>query len=57
MYARRYGKEAAKDKPNYRYYYHFVVRKNTDMYYMNVYCNSDDAEKVFSVCVENINEL
>ena len=22
MYARRYGKEAAKDKPNYRYYYH-----------------------------------
>lgn len=56
-YARWYGEEAAEDKPNYRYFYRLVIRKNNDLHYWDVFCNTDDAQKVFSLCVENINSL
>lgn len=56
-YAFIYGEDAAKGKPNYRYYYQFWVRKDSDTYFMRIFCNTEDAEKVFSVCVERLNEL
>ncbi|MBO5097009.1 MAG: hypothetical protein J6B96_01690 [Agathobacter sp.] len=56
-YADINGEDAAKGKPNYRYHYRFVVRNNNDIYSMEAFCNTDDAEKVFSVCVENMNNV
>ena len=56
-YADVHGDEAAKGKPNYRYHYRFLVRKDNDIYSMEAFCNTDDAKKVFSICVENINKL
>ena len=56
-YADIFGDDAAKGKPNYRYYHRFWLRKNTDTYYMEVFCNTGDAEAVFSACVEKLNDL
>ena len=56
LYADRYGDEAAKGKPNYRYRYEFWVVKNNDCYLMSVYCNNDNANTVFSACIESMDE-
>ena len=56
-YADVKGDDAAKGKPNYRYHYRFLILKNNDLYSVEMFCNTDDAEKVFYVCVENINKL
>ena len=57
QYADIKGDDEAEGKPNYRYHYRFLIRKNNDLYAMEMFCNNDDAEKVLSVCVEKMNEL
>lgn len=56
MYADWYGDDAAKGKPNYRYHHRFWLRKNTDAYFMDVFCNTDDAEAVFSACIDSMDK-
>ena len=55
-YARMYGDDAAKGKPNYRYFYMFQIIKNNDSYLMRVFCNTDDVNTVFSACVESMDK-
>ena len=56
MYALYYGHDAAKNKPNYRYLYEFWIIKNNDSYYMRVFCNNDNANTVFSACIDSMDK-
>lgn len=55
LYEKRYGEEAAKDKPNYRNYFTFTLRKNDAMYDFSVYCNNDDLELAFAEAIRYFN--
>ena len=56
LYADWYGDEEAKGKPNYRYRYEFWVVKNNDCYFLRVFCNNDDANTVFSACIDSMDK-
>ena len=55
-YADWYGDEAAKGKPNYRYFYQFQIIKNNDSYLMSVFCNTDDFNTIFSACIDSMDK-
>lgn len=55
-YADVHGDEAAKGKPNYRYHYRFLIRKDNDLYSMEAFCNNDDARTVFSACIDSMDK-
>lgn len=54
-YARTFGKDAAKGKPNYRNHFHFVIRKGEKLFGIHVFCNKRNAEKALSEAITGIN--
>ena len=56
-YATRNGRESAKGKPNFRNYFCFTVGKDNGLYYLQIYCNTDDAERALKQAIDYINTI
>ena len=57
VYATRNGRAAAKDKPNYRNFFCFTIGKDNGLCYLQIYCNTSDAEKALKQAIDYINTI
>lgn len=55
LYEEINGKEMAKDKPNFRNYFKFTIRKKDTLYTFTVFCNTDDAEIALAESIRYLN--
>lgn len=55
LYAQRNGRDAADEKPNFRNYFSFTLRKADEQFVFTVYCNTSDAEKALSEAINCMN--
>lgn len=56
LYAKSYGKDEAKGKPNYRNHYWFSMAGDGYILSYDVFCNTRNVEEAFSYALECINE-
>lgn len=57
LYAKRYGREQAKGKPNYRYQHEIFIRKVQSSYHILAFCNTGSIDAVLKEGVDQINAL
>lgn len=54
-YADKASREAAEGKPNFRSYFKFTIMRDNELFFFELYCNTDNAEKALSGIIDYIN--
>ena len=57
LYEQINGKDAGEDRPNFRNYFKFTIRKEDTKYTFTVFCNTDDPEKVLAEAIQHLNNV